>query len=120
MKLQRNLFPQSIKSKINCSHICFNNDDIKIDLNTNSCVINCNESSNKYELNNLCYERCPNTSYLLRDNEILCSDKSSQNSYYFDNNKLMYKECYNTCKSCNVTGNETNHNCIECKSGFYF
>ena len=26
----------------------------------------------------------------------------------------MYKKCFNTCKICNQSGNETNNNCIEC------
>ena len=108
----------SIQSKINCSHECFINNDIKIDLRTNSCISSCNESSYKYELNNLCYEKCPNTSFLSSDNGYLCLDKSSESGYYLDNN-LMYKECYNSCKICNEGGNETNHNCVKCKSGFY-
>ena len=105
--------------KISCNNNCFN-DNIKINLQTNSCIDNCNESGNKYELNNLCYEICPNTSYLSSYNEYLCLDKSSEDNYYFDNDKNLYKKCYNTCKRCNEGGNETNHNCVECKSGFTF
>ena len=32
--------------------------------------------------------------------------------YYLDNN--LYKECYYTCKSCNKSGNDSMHNCLEC------
>ena len=102
---------------INCEDICFKN-DIKINLATNSCIEHCYASDNKFELNNLCYKICPNTSFLSSYNEYLCLDKSSEGSYYFDENKNLYKECYNTCKRCNEGGNETNHNCIECNNNF--
>ena len=27
---------------------------------------------------------------------------------------MMYKPCYKSCKTCNISGNETHHNCNEC------
>ena len=104
--------------KINCLHECFNNSNMKVNLQNGRCINNCKESGNKYELNNLCYEICPNTSFLSNYNEYLCLDKSSEDSYYFDNDKNVYKECYKTCKRCNKGGNETNHNCIECNDNY--
>ena len=97
----------------NCSDKCFEN-DIKINLQNDDCINNCNESECKYELNKLCYRICPDSSYLSSYNEYLCLDKSSEGNYYYDNIKRLYKECYNTCKRCNKGGNETNHNCMEC------
>jgi len=38
--------------------------------------------------------------------------------YYLDNN--LYKKCYYTCKRCNITGNNINHNCIECNDNYTF
>ena len=38
--------------------------------------------------------------------------------YYLDNN--LYKKCYYTCKRCNTTGNNINHNCIECNDNYTF
>ena len=38
--------------------------------------------------------------------------------YYLDNN--LYKECYYTCKSCNIKGDNIKHNCLECKDNFIF
>ena len=38
--------------------------------------------------------------------------------YYFDDDISDYKSCYNSCKKYNTRGNETHHNCIECKDGF--
>ena len=103
----------------NCSDIYFNN-NIKIDLKQNICVANCKENENKYELNNYCYEKCPNTSYLIKNNDYLCLNKNSDNNYFFDANDKIFKECYITCKICNEEGNEINNNCIECKDGFMF
>ena len=38
--------------------------------------------------------------------------------YYLDNN--LYKKCYFTCKRCNITGNNNNHNSIECIDNYEF
>ena len=38
--------------------------------------------------------------------------------YYLDIN--LYKKCYYTCKSCNISGNNINHNCIECNDNYTF
>ena len=38
--------------------------------------------------------------------------------YFLDNN--LYKKCYYTCKTCNIEGNNTNHNCLDCKENFLF
>ena len=38
--------------------------------------------------------------------------------YYLDNN--LYKKCYYTCKTCNIEGNDINHNCIKCNNDFPF
>ena len=42
----------------------------------------------------------------------------SPEGYYLD--KSVYKLCYPSCKTCNISGNEIEHNCIECKDGFNF
>ena len=38
--------------------------------------------------------------------------------YYLDND--MYKQCYQTCGSCNIGGNKTFHNCLDCELGLSF
>ena len=38
--------------------------------------------------------------------------------YYLDNN--LYKLCYYTCKTCNISGNNKIHNCIECNDNYSF
>ena len=105
--------------EFNCSDKCFTNENSKIDLKQNLCVDNCNESDyNKYEYKKYCYEICPETTFISNNNEYLCLDKLKEDNYYYDSNKKVYKECFSTCKKCYREGNETNNNCIECKSGF--
>ena len=102
-----------------CSDICFN-ENIKIDLKNNQCIESCKISDYKYEYDNYCYEKCPNNTFVSINKEYSCQNKKMDNGYYYDNNSHIYKECFNTCKSCNEGGNETTNNCIECKSGFIF
>ena len=40
------------------------------------------------------------------------------NDNYLDENDWNYKSCYFTCKSCEIGGNEINHNCLLCKDDF--
>ena len=103
--------------KFDCSNICINN-SLKIDLKYNICIEYCNESDYKYNI--YCYDKCPNTTYILKNNEKICLDKIIGNGYYFDENEEVFKECYKNCKSCNEEGNEINNKCIECKSNFTF
>ena len=112
---------QSYNKVFNCSDKCFK-ENIKIDLKENICVENCMESEYKYEYDNYCYEKCPNETFVTDNNNngFLCVDKNKIDNYYYDNDKKVYKECFNTCKKCNKGSNETNNNCIECKSGFIF
>ena len=102
-----------------CSNICFK-ENIKIDLKSNNCIEQCNESEYKYEYNDYCYKKCPNATYIANNNKYFCLDKSIENNYYYDNHIQMYRECYNTCKRCTKGGNEINNNCIECRNGFMF
>ena len=38
--------------------------------------------------------------------------------YYLDNN--LYKQCYYTCKTCKIPGNNTIHNCVMCNDDYSF
>ena len=46
----------------------------------------------------------------------------SLEGYYLDinNNESVYKKCYETCKTCNISGNESFHNCIECSPNYFY
>ena len=106
----RNFFNKSS----DCSYFCFQN-NTKFNIDENSCT--CNEN-NKFIFNNECYNECPNDKYPVWPNINICSETHPDN-YYLDNDKI-YKECYNTCKTCNKSGNETNHNCDECINNYIF
>ena len=42
--------------------------------------------------------------------------------YYLDNdnNNYFYKLCYQTCKICDKSGDDMNHNCLECKNNYIY
>ena len=44
----------------------------------------------------------------------------SPEGFYYDNETSVYKFCYLSCKKCNISGNETEHNCIECKKDYNY
>ena len=64
-----------------------------------------------------------NVGYYQKEIESLNTDEyikcyKNPEGYYLDNK--MYKQCYYTCKTCNISGNITNHNCIECNDTYSF
>ena len=44
----------------------------------------------------------------------------SPKGFYFDAINSVYKPCYQSCASCNIDGNEQNHNCNECSDQYNF
>ena len=40
--------------------------------------------------------------------------------YYLDYNDSLYKECYMSCKSCEIKGDEGFHNCILCDPNYFY
>ena len=40
--------------------------------------------------------------------------------YYLDKNDLLFKRCYISCKTCEISGNETFHNCLECNDNYIY
>ena len=50
-----------------------------------------------------------NNDYLFKN----CS--KSVLGYYLDKDDLIYKKCYKTCEKCEIGGDDSFHNCIECK-----
>ena len=117
-------------------------------LNYGNCVNNCSRGFylNESTLQNTC--KCELEQCLTCSNEslnqnlcTLCDEKSgfypiidnmdnsysqflncsiSQEGYYFNNSVSGYKLCYSTCKSCNKSGSEEKHNCIECKNDYLY
>ena len=46
----------------------------------------------------------------------------NNNTYYINcvNEEYLYRHCYNTCKTCEIEGNETHNNCLKCKDNFVY
>ena len=101
-----------------CSDICFQK-DIKLDIELNQCIETCEEHNYTYECNNICYNQCPENSYISIDNPKICLDREPP-EYYLDLNESMYKKCFKRCIYCYGKGDEYNHNCKKCKSGLIF
>ena len=40
--------------------------------------------------------------------------------YYFDEENMLYKKCYESCETCEKKGNKINHNCLKCNIAFSY
>ena len=98
------------------------------------------DEDNKYNLCNETCKTCNDSGHCLTCNENfyfkaldikisegLCFPEIKEKFYLDINadidykgsiNKIVYKECYNSCLTCKEEGNYTNNNCIECDKGF--
>ena len=117
--------------KGNCIPISESKNGYYLDENDNSIkickcdLIKCSKCSEESLKINLCLT-C-NEGYYPKENDnhnknsfIDCYQ--SQEGYYLDNNNNnpFFKLCYESCQKCDKGGNEFYHNCIECKSDYYF
>ena len=109
-----------------CSDTCMDESNIKVDLVDNKCVKKCSNGRFIYKNTSICYGDCPHNSYPIFCDESECDENirecfdETPENYYFDNSSQNYKKCYESCKYCYGEGNESNHNCIECKSELIF
>ena len=108
-------------SNLDCSDTCFEK-NIKLEYNNN---YKCLKSCDKYEYNNICYEKCPEDTYILySDNNYDKNDSEclyrTPSGYYLDKNNKTFKACYKSCKFCYGQGNETNNNCKYCNANYTF
>ena len=87
----------------------------------NKCVEKCeNDDTYIYEYNNICYINCPYDAHKIEDAQEKICYNITPNGYYLDNNNDIYKKCYETCNKCDIGGNISNHNCLECKNNYTF
>ena len=56
--------------------------------------------------------------YMNNSPYINCS--KSPKGYYLDEENSVYKKCYSSCKKCNTSGNESVHQCLECRNNYNF
>ena len=127
----------------NCYNIdCSDNWKSKKKINelNNICINNC-QKINIYENDELCYENCPNG--ITNLNYDLCTKSNNDNyyplendplnigknyiicykdikGYYIDKNNSLYKKCYYTCETCEIKGDNINHNCLQCNNNYSF
>ena len=92
----------------------------KLIIGKKKCIDICkNDDTYRYEYNNMCYKKCPFGSYLLEIDGYNCYD-TNPDGYYLDIYNRICKKCYDTCEKCNIGGNKTNNNCLECKPNYSF
>ena len=110
-------------TKIDCSEN-WQDKRKRINVEDNSCVDNCNLIDDTFEYDFKCYKNCPKGSfrYLFFDSNkntfIICMDLLE--GFYLDENDLIYKQCFSKCKTCDKKGNETYHNCLQCKDNYKY
>ena len=67
-----------------------------------------------------------NTGYYPIENDIYSYGdkyfKCYKNSigYYLDNSESIYKKCFYSCKSCEIKGDNNEHNCLECDDNYLY
>ena len=72
----------------------------------------------------ICYQgqcfKCFNEGSYPIENYDYCSSYSLGNEFYFNTTINIYRLCYDTCKTCDSSYDEStdNHNCLECKDGY--
>ena len=73
--------------------------------------------------NNLC-SKC-NYNYYRKEDEALIFGKyfncyKELEGYYLDKANSLFKKCYKRCQTCEIGGNNTNHNCFTCQNNYPF
>ena len=92
---------------------------------SNSLLEKCENYSIESDFENLCIKCKDNYYPILNDKNnkygfIDCYEKNSLEKYYLDNDDLVFKYCYKSCKTCNQNGTNENHNCLTCDSNYEF
>ena len=88
----------------------------KIDIYKSECIESCKDNEKEYYI---CYDHCPNYTYTIEKDSKICYDKEPD-GYYLDLIENKYKKCFQSCKYCCGSGNETNHNFKKCRDGFIY
>ena len=111
---ERNIYLN--KANVNCYYNCkkvskYENEDetYECDCDSNECLLCPNIPI--LCLINTDFNYYPKENDPFNDNGYINFYKSLE-GYYLDNN--IYKPCYPTCKTCDIGGNNMNHNCKDC------
>ena len=91
----------------------------KLIINKKKCIDDCKrDDTYQYEYNNNCYEKCPNNTYELENNQDNKCYANAIEGYYLNLEKKKFEKCYETCQTCEIGGNRTNNNCLQCKEKY--
>jgi len=105
----------------NCPNGTYNNNFSCID-----CDEKCSLCSKESTEHNLCLSCNNSYKYYEKFNNTFDQNSSfkdclkSPKGFYLDSIDLIYKPCYYSCGSCNISGNVGNHSCIECNQEYKF
>ena len=101
------------------------------------CVDDCSKYDNyKYEYENKCYNKCPSTAHISKDNQFLCIANLNCSKYYDyeqtscidtipngyycnDTNLKTIDKCHDNCETCKKGPTNDNDNCLTCKGTKY-
>ena len=118
--------------------VCIDNDnDYLIKLLDGKIIIYCNNVNSYHENINKCYLKNStiNNKYICDicrknfkinynqkdyNNETYIDCFELKDGYYFDEGDKQYKLCYDSCKTCEIKGNDEINNCLLCKEDFTF
>ena len=87
----------------------------------NKKCLTCNDESDNLGLCLSCDEnkyKKVNYTYTLSKFINCIEEKNLQTKYYYDDSTEQYKPCYKLCYKCSGPGNDSHHNCLECKEQY--
>jgi surface protein len=126
-----------ISNNNNCENICFS-ETVKINAIDKNCINDCKSTKYPFEYNKICYEKCPENTYLLSDNEFLCVKYCEKYDKFYNYNKTScideipegfflndtikntIDKCHPYCKTCHKKNNDSNTNCDLCQNDKYY
>ena len=114
---------------------CENDNDILMSFFQDKKFIYCNNKDSIHQIKYICYMK--NSTLYNKYVCDICGQNFYQNyhiinevdepyidcfeiidEYYLNKNSWSYEPCYDTCKTCEISGDESQHNCITCKDNF--
>ena len=121
----------------NCENICFS-ETTKINLNDKNCISDCKITEYQYEYNKICYDKCPENTYLYSEKGFLCVKYCEKYNKFYNYNKTFcideipegfflnetikntIDKCHPFCKACKTKYNDNNTNCDLCQNDKFY
>ena len=109
------IYNGQIPEGLDDSNLCFQ-ENIIFDEEQNICT--CNDNY-KFEYNGHCFNECPDNLHQILQDKYKCINSVPEN-YYLDSSDNIYKKCYDSCKTCQQSGDEEFNNCDVCSYNYVF